>query len=77
MKFLKKHGAEEQLVMFLTGVAGSGKNQIINAVRSFCHHFYRLTCLLFDKFSSFITTTIGSVASDIGDATTDSAVSLI
>ena len=77
IKFLKKHGAEEQLIMFLTGAAGSGKSQVINAVRSFCHHFCRLTCLPFDEFSLFITATIGSAASQVQGTTTDSAVSLM
>ena len=77
LNFLKENGAEEQLVMFLTGAAGSGKSQVINSVRSFCHHFCRLTCLPFDEFSLFITATIGSAASGIGGTTTDSAVCLM
>ena len=57
----------------MTGAAGSGKSQVIIAVRSFFHHFCRLTCSPFDETSLYITATIGSVASLIKGTTADSA----
>ena len=77
MKFLKKHDAEEQLVIFLTSAARSDKSQVINSVRSFCHHFCCLICLPFDEFSFYITATIGSAASQVKGTTADSVVHLM
>lgn len=77
MEFLVEHGANDQLCMFLTGAAGSGKSRVIQSSREFCHHFCKLTGFPFDKNSVYITATIGSAASLLGGDTTDGSVHLM
>ncbi len=66
---LKKQGAEEQLIMFVTGPAGSGKSHVIQCCQIFCKQFCDAIRKPFD-FSVFpITATTNTAASQLGGKT--------
>jgi len=66
---LKRMGAEDQLIMFLTGAGGCGKSHVIHAARKFCHRFSQAVGLIFNANSFFLTAYLGSAAALWGGIT--------
>ena len=60
---LKANGANDRSLMFLTGLAGSGKYTGINLAWTFCFEFGQYTSLMFDDESFYFTAITGSAAS--------------
>lgn len=73
---LKQMGAEDQLLMFLTGAGGCGKSHVIHAARKFCHRFSQAIGVIFNANSFFLTAYLGSAAALWGGITIHSAAHL-
>jgi hypothetical protein len=65
-----------QLICFLTGAGGSGKSQVINAVKSYGKSFCQNLGAAFTKRTIVVTALTGTAAVTIGGETTHSACSL-
>jgi len=73
---LKKKGAQEQLVMFLTGPGGCGKSTLVEIAQQYCHAFCVAASIPFDDITFYFTSTTGSSAALFGGTTIHSAAYL-
>ena len=48
-KILKARGGREQLIMFVTGLAGAGKSTAINVARRFCFEFCKAVSVMWKE----------------------------
>ena len=62
IQMLKKCGAMQQLLMFLTGPAGCGKSTCVELAQKYCHKFCQLAGLSFDETTFYFTSSTGSLA---------------
>ena len=69
-EMLKERGAQEQLVMFLSGPAGSGKSHVISSCQQCCKMFCDHAELPFDSDIFRITACTGSAAASLESGTT-------
>ena len=67
---LKKRGAEEQLIMFLSGPAGAGKSHVINSCQEACKQFCDYVEISFDNDIFKITACTGSAAAQLSSGMT-------
>ena len=75
-KMLKKLGAQEQLIMFLTGPGGCGKSTSIEVAQEFCHQFCNYAAIAFSDKTFYFTSTTGSSAALFGGTTIHTAAHL-
>jgi hypothetical protein len=73
---LKRMGAEEHLLMFLTGAGGCGKSHVISAARKFSHRFSQQVGIMFDAETFYLTAYVGSAAALWGGITIHTAAHL-
>jgi type II secretory pathway predicted ATPase ExeA len=73
---LKKLGAKEQLVMFITGPAGAGKSTAITVAQRFCFEFCNAVGVSWDDNTFLFTALTGCAASLFGGMTIHSAAHL-
>ena len=73
---LRDLGAKEQLLMFITGPAGSGKSTSLEVAQHFCFEFCRTIGEQWDKSTFLFTAMTGSAASLFGGVTLHSAAFL-
>ena len=59
---LKVHGAQEQLLMFLTGPAGAGKSTAMKVATRFCFEFCFSLGVIWNEWTIFFTAYTGSAA---------------
>jgi hypothetical protein len=76
MKELKARGAQEQLVMLLTGAASCGKSTSVILAQTFCHKFCKALSVPFVEATFYFTSTTGSSAVLFGGTTIHSAAHL-
>ena len=76
IKALKSKGAEEQLLMFLTGPGGCGKSTVMSIAERFCHAFCQAASIIFDETTFLYTATTGTAAALFGGNTIHSAAFL-
>ena len=62
-------GGIDQMLLFLTGVAGAGKTTAIKAAEQFYHEFYSLSKIMWTNTTFFYTVNTGSAASAFGGQT--------
>ena len=74
---LKARGAQDQLLMFLTGPAGAGKSTAMMAASSFCFEFFLSVGVFWSDTSFLITAYTGSAASLVGGRTICKAAYLL
>ena len=75
-KLLKKKGARTQLVMFITGLAGSGKSTGINVAQRFCFEFCKAASIMWEDNTFLFTAYTGYAAGAFGALTTSTATYL-
>ena len=75
-KLLKARGGREQLIMFVTGLAGAGKSKAINVAQSFCFEFCKAASVMWKENTFLFTVFTGSAAAAFGGLTTSSATYL-
>lgn len=73
---LKEKGAQEQLIMFLTGPGGCGKSTSVEVAQQYCHSFCMAAAIPFDDITFYFTSTTGSSAALFGGSTIHSAAHL-
>ena len=73
---LNKHGARQNLFMFLTGAGGCGKSHVVHTSRKFCSEICRQSGLPFVKNSIYLTAASGSAAALLGGGTIHKAAGL-
>ena len=73
---LRKLGAKEQLVMFMTGPGGSGKSRVINALLHYAKSFCTELGVQFTDRTIVVTAITGVAATSIKGETTHSAAHL-
>ena len=67
---LQSRGAREQLIMFATGFAGSGKSTAIKIAQRFCFEFCRAANVMWNEDTFLFTAYTGSAATAFGGRTT-------
>jgi len=70
---LKARGAQDQLIMLLTGPAGCGKSTCVKLAQTFCHRFCMAVAVAFNNITFYFTSTTGSSAAIFGGMTIHSA----
>lgn len=73
---LKQRGAREQLIMFVTGLAGAGKSTAIKVAQRFCFEFCKAASIMWNDNTFLFTAYTGSAAAAFGGLTTSSATFL-
>ena len=73
---LRNKGAQDQLLMFLTGPAGCGKSTSVEVAQLFCHQFCNAAAIAFEEESFYFTSTTGSSAALFGGSTIHGAAHL-
>lgn len=73
---LKARGGKDQLLMFLTGPAGSGKSTAMKIAQQFCYEFCIAVGVMWSDKTFLFTAYTGSAASLIGGVTTSKAAFL-
>ena len=73
---LKQRGGREQLVMFVTGMAGAGKSTGIKVAQKYCLEFCRRASVMWRDNTFLFTAYTGSAAAAFGGLTTSSATFL-
>ena len=73
IKRLKARGGKEQLLMFLTGPAGSGKSTAMRVAEQFCYEFCAACGVMWCDKTFLFTAYTGSAASLIGGLTISKA----
>lgn len=73
---LRNKGAQDQLLMFLTGPAGCGKSTSVEVAQLFCHQFCNAAAIAFDEEAFYFTSTTGSSAALFGGSTIHGAAHL-
>jgi hypothetical protein len=66
IKKLKARGGRDQLLMFLTGPAGSGKSTAMKVAQHFCYEFCRAVGIMWSDKTFIFTAYTGSAASLFG-----------
>ena len=66
---LRAKGGQDQLMMFLTGPAGSGKSTAVRAAEQFCYEFCVAVGIMWSDTTFLFTAYTGSAASLIGGTT--------
>ncbi len=74
VKRLKARGGQEQMLMFLTGPAGSGKSSALMVAQQFCYEFYLLLGVMWSDKTFLFTAYTGSAALLFGGITISKAV---
>ncbi len=69
MDKLQARGGQEQLIMFLTGPAGSGKSTAVRVAEHFCYEFYLAVGIMRSDTTFLFTAYTGAAASLIGRPT--------
>ena len=64
------------MIMFVTGLAGSGKSTGINVARRFCFEFCRAASIMWEDNTFFFTAYTGSAAAAFGGLTTSTGTYL-
>ena len=59
---LKARGAQNQLLMFLTGPAGAGKSTAVKTTRRFCFSFCRSAGIMWSDYNFLFTAYTGTAA---------------
>ena len=70
IELLRSRGAREQLLMFATGFAGSGKSTAIKIAQQFCFEFCRAANIMWNEDTFLFTAYTGSAAAAFGGCTT-------
>jgi hypothetical protein len=73
IKALKARGGNEQLLMFLTGMAGAGKSSGMTVAQAFCFEFCKAVGIAWSENTFLFTAYTGSAASFFGGRTTSRA----
>ena len=73
---LKAKGAQEQLIMLLSGAAGCGKSTSMKLAQTFCHKFCSFIGVPFSDVTFYFTSTTGSSAALFGGTTIHGAAHL-
>jgi len=73
---LNARGGKDQLIMFLTGPAGSGKSTAIMVAQIFCHDFCLAVGVMWNERTFLFTAYTGAAASLFGGITISSAAFL-
>ena len=73
---LKDLGAEQQLLMFVTGPAGAGKSTAITVAQKFCYEFCRFLGVSWNDNTFLFTATTGCAATLFGGTTIHSSAYL-
>ena len=73
---LKARGGQNQMVMFLTGPAGSGKSTAVTVAQQFCHDFCLSVGVIWGDTTFLFTAYTGAAASLFGGVTISSAAFL-
>ena len=76
IKILKARGGRDQLIMFVTGLAGAGKSTAINVAQRFCFEFCKAASVMWKENTFFFTAYTGSAAAAFGGLTTSSGIYL-
>ncbi len=76
MKKLEARGGQEQLLLFLTGPAGSGKSTAMRVAKQFCYEFWVAVGVIRSDTTFLFTSYTGSAASLIGGVTISKAAYL-
>ena len=69
MDKLQARGGQEQLIMFLTGPAGSGKSTAMRVAEQFCYEFCLAVGIMWSDTTFLFTAYTGAAASLIGGTT--------
>ena len=69
VKELKIRGRQDQLLIFLTGPAGTGKSTLVMIARQFCFECCRIVGVLWNDWTFFLTAYTGTTAMSIGGYT--------
>jgi hypothetical protein len=75
-KKLKARGGQEQLLLLLTGPAGSGKCTAMRVAKQFCYEFCVAVGVMWSDTTFLFTAYTGSAASLIGDVAISKAAYL-
>ena len=73
---LEARGGQNQLIMFLTGPAGSGKSTAMQVAQQFCYDFCLAVGVMWSDITFFFTAYTGAAASLFGGVTTSKAAFL-
>ena len=73
---LKARGGQSQLIMFLTGPAGSGKSTAVKVAQQFCYDFCLAVGVMWSNTTFLFTAYTGAAASLFGGVTISSAAFL-
>ena len=73
---LEARGAQRQLIMFLTGPAGSGKSTAVTVAQQFCHDFCLAVGVMWGDTTFLFTAYTGAAASLFGGVTISKAAFL-
>ena len=76
IKKLKARGGHDQLLMFLTGPAGSGKSTAMKVAQQFCYEFCIAVGVMWSDKTFIFTAYTGSAASLFGGVTISKAAFL-
>lgn len=74
IRTLRSRGAQEQLIMLLSGPAGCGKSTLLKLAQKFCHRF--CIGIPFSEVTFYFTSTTGSFAALFGGTTVHSTAHL-
>jgi hypothetical protein len=73
---LEARGGQKQLLLFLTGPAGSGKSTTIRVAKQFCYEFCFAVGVMWSDTTFLFTAYTGSAAALIGSVTISKAAYL-
>ncbi len=76
MRKLEARGVQEQLLLFLTGPAESGKSTAVRVAKQFCYEFCLAVDVMWSDTTFLFTAYTGSAASLIGGVTISKAAYL-
>ncbi len=76
MRKLEARGGQEQLLLFLTGPAGSGKSTAMRVAEKFCYEFCLAVGVMWSDTTFLCSAYTGSTASLIGGVTNSKATYL-
>ena len=75
-EMIEARGGRNQLIMFVTGLAGAGKSTGINVAQRFCYEFCKAASVMWRDNTFLFTAYTGSAAAAFGGLTTSSATFL-
>ncbi len=73
---LEARGGQSQLIMFLTGPAGSGKSTAVKVAQQFCYNFCLAVGVMWSDHTFLFTAYTGAAASLFGGVTISKAAFL-